>query len=248
VSGLAHYLEDEGIATTIVSLVKVHSEKTRPPRSLWVPYDLGRPLGAPSEPDEQRRILTSALSLLERTDGPCLLEDFANPQEDLADDTWVCPAPLPDPADIEAGQMVQALKSELAIIKPLYDKARQETGRTTVGLATLGVMDLPDFIEVMMRGEIPPGSRSGSQGGFALGFELRFAVDDLKAMYFEAAAWGPGSPSAEQLTNWFWRMSVAARLLWALSGVLRRCEDPALKFIGGNFLIPAEQVGIMKTL
>lgn len=247
-SGLAHYLEDEGIATTIVSLVKVHSEKTRPPRSLWVPYVLGRPLGAPNAPDEQRRILTSALALLERTDGPCLLEDFANPQEDLADDTWVCPAALPDPSDIEVDQMVAALKTELAIIKPLYDKAIQETGRTTVGLATLGVADLPDFIAAMMRGEIPAGSQVGSQGGFALGFELRFAVDDLKAMYLEAAAWGPGSPSEEQLLSWFWRTSVAARLLWALSGVMRRSEDPALKFIGGNFLIPAEQVGFMKTL
>lgn len=247
-SGLAHYLEDEGIATTIVSLVKVHSEKTRPPRSLWVPYDLGRPLGAPNDPGEQRRILASALALLEKSDGPCLLEDFADPQEDLTDDTWVCPVSLPCPANIGVDQMVEALKSELAIIKPLYDRALQETGRTTVGLATLAVEDLPDFIEVMMRGETPPGSPTGSQGGFALGFELRFAVDDLKAMYLEAAACGPGSPSAEQLLSWFWRESVAARLLWALSGVLRRSEDPALKFIGGNFLIPAEQVGVMRAL
>lgn len=237
-------MEDEGIATTIVSLVKVHSEKTRPPRSLWVPYVLGRPMGAPNDAGEQRRILTSALALLERSDGPVLLEDFAEPKEDLADDTWVCPASLADPSNIEVDQMVQALKTELAIIKPFYEKALQETGRTTVGLSPLAVEDLPDFIEVMMRGETP----AGSPGGFALGFELRFAVDDLKAMYLEAATSGPGSPSEDQLTNWFWHGSVVARLLWALSGVMRRSEDQALKFIGGNFLIPAEQVGFMKTL
>ncbi|MBT5161958.1 MAG: hypothetical protein HOL89_19300, partial [Alphaproteobacteria bacterium] len=48
-SALGHFLEEEGIATTIISLIRVHSEKVRPPRSLFVPFELGRPLGAPND-------------------------------------------------------------------------------------------------------------------------------------------------------------------------------------------------------
>ena len=65
-SALAHWLEEEGIATTLVALVRLHAEKMAPPRSLWVPFELGRPFGAPNAPDFQRRVLRSALEQLAR--------------------------------------------------------------------------------------------------------------------------------------------------------------------------------------
>jgi D-proline reductase (dithiol) PrdB len=46
VSALAHFIEDEGIATTGISLVREHTAGYRPPRFLWVPFPLGRPFGA----------------------------------------------------------------------------------------------------------------------------------------------------------------------------------------------------------
>ena len=55
--GLGHYLEREGLATAQISLIRVHTEKIRPPRALWVPFELGRPLGTPDEPDFQTRVL-----------------------------------------------------------------------------------------------------------------------------------------------------------------------------------------------
>jgi hypothetical protein len=57
VSALAHYIEDEGIPTTGVSLVREHSAGYRPPRFLWVPFPLGRPFGAPGAPGFQHRVL-----------------------------------------------------------------------------------------------------------------------------------------------------------------------------------------------
>ena len=45
--GLAIYFEEEGLATTQISLIRIHTERTRPPRALWVPYELGRPIGVP---------------------------------------------------------------------------------------------------------------------------------------------------------------------------------------------------------
>ena len=75
-SALGHYLEEEGLATVAISLIRPQTEKTKPPRALWVPFELGRPFGPPSDADFQQRVILAALGLLERTDGPVLIEDF----------------------------------------------------------------------------------------------------------------------------------------------------------------------------
>jgi len=75
VGGLAHYLEDEGIPTTQISLIREHTLQISPPRALWVPFELGNPLGAPGEPELQTRVLRAVLGLLERETGP-VLEDW----------------------------------------------------------------------------------------------------------------------------------------------------------------------------
>jgi hypothetical protein len=74
VGGLAHFIEQEGIATTQVSLIREHTEKIKPPRALWVPYELGRPFGAPDNAELQFAILRSALGLLEQEKGPVLVD------------------------------------------------------------------------------------------------------------------------------------------------------------------------------
>lgn len=73
--GLGHYLEDEGIPTTQISLIREHTAAMRPPRALWVPFDLGRPLGVPGDAALQRRVILAALGLLEAERGP-VLRDF----------------------------------------------------------------------------------------------------------------------------------------------------------------------------
>jgi hypothetical protein len=40
VSALGHYLEEEGIATVAISLIRPQTENTKPPRALWVPFEL----------------------------------------------------------------------------------------------------------------------------------------------------------------------------------------------------------------
>ena len=82
--------------TTGISLVREHTQQMQLPRFLWVPFELGRPFGAPNEPDFQRRVLRSALELLERDDGPVVLADFADdapthaPREE-EEAGWACP-------------------------------------------------------------------------------------------------------------------------------------------------------------
>ena len=48
-SALAHMIEARGIATVVIGLVRPHLETIRPPRALFVPFELGRPLGAPED-------------------------------------------------------------------------------------------------------------------------------------------------------------------------------------------------------
>ena len=71
-SAVGHYLEQAGIATVQISLVREHTAALNAPRALWVPFMLGRPFGAPGDSAFQRRVLVSALQLLTRSDGPVL--------------------------------------------------------------------------------------------------------------------------------------------------------------------------------
>lgn len=68
-------IEYAGMTTVSISLLREITEKTRPPRALYVPYPLGYPLGEPNNPDLQTRIMRAAFALLPRTDFP-VLEDF----------------------------------------------------------------------------------------------------------------------------------------------------------------------------
>ena len=65
-SALGHYLEEEGIATVAIALIRPQAENTKPPRALWVPFELGRPFCPPGDPAFQRRVILAALRLLER--------------------------------------------------------------------------------------------------------------------------------------------------------------------------------------
>ena len=61
--------------TTGISLVRENTESMRPPRALWVPFPLGRPLGKADDPRFQRQVISHALGLLNRSEGP-VLDDF----------------------------------------------------------------------------------------------------------------------------------------------------------------------------
>ena len=87
-SALGHYLEEEGIATVAIALIRPQAENTKPPRALWVPFELGRPFGPPSDAAFQKRVLLTALGMLVEGGGPVRIIDF--PEDD--------PRAQPDPA------------------------------------------------------------------------------------------------------------------------------------------------------
>jgi len=64
VSLVAAALEQQGISTVAVQLLRLAAEKVRPPRALFVPFRHGYPLGSPNDPEKQRAVITAALNLL----------------------------------------------------------------------------------------------------------------------------------------------------------------------------------------
>ena len=139
-SALGHFLETAGIATAGISLVRENTELMRPPRALWVPFELGRPFGAPHAPAFQMRVLLSALALLDRTDGPVILEDFPDdaPESDSTA-SLVCPVNFPKPPNPDESDLLRAVLAETASLAPWHALFMETHGRS---IATVSGLDI----------------------------------------------------------------------------------------------------------
>lgn len=65
VSLMAAALEERGISTVIINLLREVAERVRPPRALFVPFPHGFPLDTPGEPDKQHAVIEAAMRLAE---------------------------------------------------------------------------------------------------------------------------------------------------------------------------------------
>lgn len=233
-------LEERGVATVAIGLVRPHMERTGGPRGLWVPFPLGRPLGEPGDAAFQSRVLRAALSLLEREGGAPVLEDFgADAPSQTERPGWSPPFALPAPADADSpAAWAGALAAEMALVRPWAERARARFGRTTVGVAAQPPEAWPAYASAFLAGELPaPPAPHGSPA-----LALRFLADDLKAYYMEAAQADGGAPSINQINAWLFRQTVAGRFLLALRTAALASENSALKAVGGRFLVPAQWV------
>jgi hypothetical protein len=228
-------LEERGFSTVAIASVRTQAEKTRPPRALWTTSQLGRPLGEPADPPFQRRVLLAALRLLERTDGPVILEDFTEDRRGWQDTSgWSAP-PLPVAGALEApDEWAAAFGAELSALLPLWRTAQGRFGRTTVGLSFQTPGAWPAFAARFLAGELPTVPELDTAA-----LALRMLSDDIKALYAEAAQAEGLAPSARQIDEWFWRRTVAGRLLITLRTVALASENNALRTVGGRFFVPA---------
>lgn len=239
-SALAHFIEDEGIATCGISLVREHTARFRPPRFLWVPFPLGRPFGAPGAVELQRRVLLAALGLLERDDGPVILDDFPDDAptgiESTDDaDQWVCPVAFPapplDPADLGA-----AMAREIEQLAPWFELSQERRGRSTVGITSRSIeqiaayiADLLHCIPAPLHAELNPGEN------------LKLSCEDLKAYYFESATAQPGGLDANALQEWFWGGTAAGKLFVKLRVHLDQSPDESLRGLAREAFLPRTQ-------
>lgn len=225
-SGLAHYLEDEGLATTIVALVREHIVSMRPPRTLWVPFELGRPFAEPEQPELQRRVLEAALALLDKPVSSPLLQDFTEQTPyQPGDASWSPPGSLDS----------KSATAEASSLLPIWQKAQDRIGKTTVGISGL----TPDIaVEYIERYHLP--DPMPNPKGIAAVSRARFAIDDIKAYYSEAAMAAGGHPSSAQLHDWFWNNTSAGTMIRDFQDVARNSNDKNLRLISDS-LVPAER-------
>ena len=160
-SALGHYLEEEGIPTVAISLIRAQTENTKPPRALWVPFELGRPFGPPSDAAFQKRVILAALRLLERERGPVIIEDF--PEDDpreQADPAWRPPFAKPDLDGASATRLAAALEDESERVEATYRRAAKERERTIVGLSGLSIGEAGRYMASWLRRANPGRARA----------------------------------------------------------------------------------------
>ena len=225
-SGLAHFLEDEGLSTIIVALVREHVVKMSPPRALWVPFQMGRPFATPNDVELQQRVLKAALALLDEPASESLLQDFAEESSDLPDDlNWGFPGKLD--ADSVIAEALSAL--------PIWHKAQTRVNRTSFGISDLSPEAAIEFIHRYLSPDPMPNPK-----GMAPVSRARFAIDDIKVFYLEAALANGGRPSSFQLNEWFWKQTLAGKMILDFQNAARLSDDKNLRLIADS-LVPPER-------
>ena len=224
--------------TTQISLIRPHTEIIKPPRALWVPFLLGRPLGEPNDPEFQKKVIRAALDLFERSSGP-VLEDFPEDapsrHHGTGGVTWTCPVSL---AREEEADAREALALEVSQLSSWYRMAWEKNGRTTVGVSGLDIRVAAGLLADAAQGlevenPLPDLTRPTV---------LRLAAEDVKAYYLESIAAQPGgAATAADMANWFWGHTKAGETLRALKKVALQSEDPEMQLLGSLLLVPRAQ-------
>lgn len=235
-SAVGRYLEEFGISTVQISLIREHTVAFNPPRALWVPFMLGRPFGAPTNTVFQKRVLQEALKLLEYDHEP-ILRDFPDdaPPDQLGydDQQLVCPVSFPSQSKI--GTLRERVISEVAQLKAWHQVSTQARNRTTLGVTGASPERLADFVTSWLGANAEQILYAPDQPAAV---SLKFATDELKSFYFESKLAQPGQHSAKSLQDWFWFETSGGEALLALRTKLATEGDPAFKGLATLSMVP----------
>ena len=222
-SAIAHWIEQESISTTVIGLIKPHLEKIQPPRALWVPFELGRPLGPPNKPDFQRQVLQQALELVEHCSEQTLKDFALDDPNVISDQHWNAP---------DVGEC-DSVTEELKLLQPAYQRHCVNNSRTSVGVAKLPISDLAElFDSVSDTGKFKP-LREDISGRLT----FRLALDDLKSYYVEAAL-ADHYPSSRQISDWLWHDTLLGKRMRELRKLFMQSDDTKIKDFGTKFIVP----------
>ena len=204
VSALSHYIERSGVATVAISLVREQTAQVAPPRALWVPFPLGRPLGVPGDERFQLDVMRAAFAMLETATEPTI-DDYPIDAPGGGPEPWACPLSLAtDPDESVTGR----LRSEVARLRPWAAETRRTRGRSTFGLSGAGVDQVDDVVEALAEiadsGNIADPPASKIEWAHPMPLLIRHLADDLRSYYHEAIAAQPGPtpPDHNALNDW----------------------------------------------
>ena len=234
------------MATTQISLIRIHTERTQPPRALWVPFELGRPLGVPNDAAFQKRVLAAAFALLDAPAGPVLVdypEDVPDVALDLDADVMegmVCPIDWPASPDESApvSEWERALIREIQSLAPWYDLAVHTRGRTTVGPSGLSIETAAAFFAAFLEDQSAPAPRDDMSKGQV----LKLAYEDIKAYYGEAITAQPGYHTSQRVEDWLFNETVFGKMLWRLRDICRASDEEVYQVLGRNSIVPDRQI------
>lgn len=232
-STLARILEQHGLATVTLSLVRAQAEAVVPPRCLHLNFPLGRPLGKPRDPEFQLRVLRAAFALLERPSGP-VLEDFPETVEAAgADEMASCR--LPPRSDPTLPVEID----EVLALRTAYERQLALTGFTLVG-RMIQVDQIADAVLAFIaiadgtpwrQAPFPVPATRGQHPS-----EIAF---DIRAYYEEAAlALADHTPAARGPEDWFYNHTATGALLRRAQDTLRAAAEPQGIW---NALVPTRQ-------
>ncbi len=194
--------------TTGISLVRENAASMQPPRSLWVPFELGRPLGKANDPAFQHRVIAAALALLSVEGGPVLQEFPENAPAPANNELVACPIAFIQPEAVSTS-WVQRLVTEQGTLQPWHDLGkRRRHGRTLVGVANTKVKDIASRLgEFLDNDSLPMDDLVW----------LKHAVEDAKTFYLEAMTAQPGEHDQDSLQDVFWCQTDLGEALAQLS-------------------------------
>jgi hypothetical protein len=228
------------VATASISLIREQSEAVRPPRALWVPFALGRPLGSAGDPEFQKRVIRSALGMLATAKEPTIEDYPIEAPEEAGPGVWACPVSFPAAAD---DSIAARLVAEVTRLAPWAAETRASRGRTLFGASGA----TPDQYETLARalggiadgGNVTASPDIGIDWAFPMPLLVRHIADDLRTFYHEAIAAqpGPGAPNHAALTDWIFNGTALGDALQAIAGHLTKHDTPIDLLVRG-LLIP----------
>ena len=210
---------------------------------LWVPFELGRPLGIPEDTAFQRRVLLALLKLFEASEGP-ILEDFPEDAPESGEDISLLSCPLyldEHGVDTSESDPIQTrFLREIKAMRPWYDMAVTKRKRTTIGVSGIDLDSVGDFIYSFIEGKEPGNPRKDID----LPYTLKLAVEDLKAYYVEGVTAQPGQEgaSSKALKDWFWDETIAGEVLLKLAKVCEKSPDELMSMVGSRFIAPGDVI------
>ena len=212
-----------------ISLVREQTEKVKPPRALWVPFPLGRPLGVAGDAEFQLNVMRAALGMLATATEPTI-EDYPVDAPEAGPEVWACPLNLGAPED-DSASLTGRLMAEVARLRPWATETRRTRGRTTFGLSGAGI-DQVDEVATMLAtvaesGDIDANPRPDINWAHDMPFLLRHLADDLRSFYHEAIAAQPGDtpPNHDALNEWIFGQTVFGEVLVTIGDHLTAAED-----------------------
>ncbi|MFT7645840.1 MAG: hypothetical protein ACI8Y4_000573 [Candidatus Poriferisodalaceae bacterium] len=238
-SALAHFIERSGVATATIALVREQAERVGPRRTLWVPFPLGRPLGAADDPEFQTNVLRAAFDLFDTVTEPAIVDYPLEAPGELNAQQWACPLNLSVPVD---DSLESRFRAEVASLRPWFDITTDRRGHSTFGASGAAFSQVDVVVDALLSlasdgsfTELPV----GAEWSHEMPLLSRHLAGDMRTLYQDAIAAQPGdgAPTHDALNDWIFGKTVLGEVLQTAATRAQGSENGLVKFMK-FFMIP----------